>query len=225
MRLGSSRAVPAVLGLGIGLVVIGSLATTAYSNGLRHRGVSVGAGSGYTFAQSSIGGGGFVNVIAADPSGNGVMLAGSDTAGIQRSTDFGVTWQADQHGSITLAEHGVAALLFDPATPQTVYAATGGGIMELQDDGMSWAMLPAGPSFNAGNHSNPAGTSNLLERCTGRLLAVDDSTSSSDTVRGKHIPRPLAIQRHSLDEHRHAGAPWRFLLVQHIHCLGSGRDA
>ena len=56
--------------------------------------------STYSFAQSSLAGGGFENVIAADPWHKGVVISGSDVAGIDRSTDFGETWNAAQGGSL-----------------------------------------------------------------------------------------------------------------------------
>ena len=40
------------------------------------------------FQQSGIAGGGFVNVIAADPSGSGLLIAGGDVSGLHRSTDL-----------------------------------------------------------------------------------------------------------------------------------------
>ena len=78
----------------------------------------------YTFAQSSLSGGGFENVIAADPQNNGVVISGSDVGGLDRSTNFGVTWAADENGTIDQTYHTVAAIAFDPASPGDVYAAS-----------------------------------------------------------------------------------------------------
>lgn len=133
---------------------------------------------GYTLAESSLDGGGFENVIAADPRHNGVVISGSDVAGLQRSADFGETWLPAQGGSITQADHTVAAIAFDSTSPNDVYAATDGGVVESIDDGRTWSPLPSPSdpnfSFNGSNSSNPNATTSA-ERCVGNLLAFDDS--------------------------------------------------
>src|ERR1700733_13765677 len=88
----------------------------------------------YTFAQSSLAGGGFENVIAADPQNNGVVISGSDVGGLDRSTDFGVTWAADENGTIDQTYHTVAGITFDPGALDVVYAATDAGVAESTDD-------------------------------------------------------------------------------------------
>lgn len=130
-----------------------------------------------TFAPSGLDGGGFVNVVAYDPSGSGVVLAGGDVSGIQRSTDFGRTWAPANTGVEGLAELKVASLLFSPRVAGEVYAAVGdegrvGGLLVSTDDGRSWSLRSDVPRFSGGN--NP-GT--LLPsrhpRSTGTLLAAD----------------------------------------------------
>jgi len=139
----------------------------------------------YTFAQSSLAGAGFENVIAADPQHNGVVISGSDVGGLDRSTNFGVTWAADENGTVDQTYHTVAAITFDPATPGDVYAATDGGVAESTDDGATWAAVPSSPAppsafdFNGTNTSNPQGTPSS-ERCVGNLLAIDDTTTPHD---------------------------------------------
>ncbi len=132
--------------------------------------------SAYSFAQSSLAGGGFENVIAADPHHSGVVLSGSDVAGIDRSTNSGLTWVAAQGGSLDQTNNPIASIVFDPKSPNDVYAATDTGVAESMDDGMSWTPLTTGPTFNGSNSGNPNGTTGP-ERCVGNLLAVDDSTS------------------------------------------------
>ena len=139
----------------------------------------------YTFAQSSLAGGGFENVIAADPQNNGVVISGSDVGGLDRSTDSGVHWVADENGTIDQTYHTVAAIAFDPGTPDAVYAATDGGVAESTDDGVTWAPVPSSPppppafNFNGTNTSNPPGAYSS-ERCVGNLLAIDDTTTPHD---------------------------------------------
>src|SRR3954454_837679 len=76
--------------------------------------------------QTGIDGGGFVNVIAADPSGSGLLIAGGDVSGLHRSTDFGDTWRQVNAGVTGIDQLKVAAVAFDPTTPGEVYAAVGG---------------------------------------------------------------------------------------------------
>jgi hypothetical protein len=133
----------------------------------------------YSFATSSLAGGGFENVIAADPRHNGVLISGSDVGGLERSTDSGVMWTGDQNGTINETYHTVAAIAFDPKSPNDVYAATDAGVAESTDDGVSWTPLPPGPDFNGSNISNPSGEPSS-ERCVGNLLAVDDKTTPHD---------------------------------------------
>jgi hypothetical protein len=157
----------------------------------------------YSFAPSSLGGGGFENVIAADPRHNGVLLSGSDVAGIQRSTDYGRTWLPAQHGTITSAYHPVAAIAFDPKSPSDVYAATQAGIAESTNDGASWLPLPLGPNFNGSNMSNPSGTPSA-ERCVGHLLAVDDTTT----------PHHLYAASFNQGVWRYDGTAWTLVVSQ-----------
>jgi hypothetical protein len=134
--------------------------------------------STYSFAQSSLAGGGFENVIAADPFHPDVVLSGSDVGGIDRSTDSGERWLAAQGGSLDQTNNPIAALLFDPKSRNDVYAASDSGVAESTNDGVSWTPLPALPftglPFNGSNDSNPYGTTSS-ERCVGNLLAIDDA--------------------------------------------------
>ncbi len=167
-QAGLGATVAALSSLGVALLAQASGAGAA----TRH---AASAMTHYSFASSSLVGGGFENVIAADPRHNGVVISGSDVAGLQRSRDYGKTWLAAQSGSITQAYHPVTAIAFDPKSPNDVYAATDGGVAESTNDGMSWSPLPAGPDFNGSNLSNPSVTPSA-ERCVGHLLAVDDTT-------------------------------------------------
>jgi hypothetical protein len=158
----------------------------------------------YNFAPSSLGGGGFENVIAADPRHNGVVISGSDVAGLQRSTNFGKTWLPAQHGTITSLYHPIAAIAFDPKTPNEVYAATDGGVAESIDDGVSWSPVPGSPRFNGSNMSNPSSTP-IAERCVGRLLAVDDTTT----------PHQIYAASYNQGVWNYAGGVWTNVVTQH----------
>ena len=128
---------------------------------------------------SGLDGGGFVNVVAFDPSGSGVVLAGGDVSGIQRSTDDGTTWSAANAGVRSLSQLKVASIVFSPSTPGRVYAAvgdqgSGGALLVSTDDGRSWSPRSDVPRFSGGNND---GTSlpDPHPRSTGTLLAVDPS--------------------------------------------------
>lgn len=177
-HLGLRSITAATLGLGMALLTQGTSAahTASLSSG--------NVATQYSFAQSSLSGGGFENVIAADPFHPGVVISGSDVGGIYRSTDYGVMWSAAQSGSLLQTGNPIASIVFDPKTPNLVYAAADSGVAVSTDDGVTWTALPTevqgtepatAPTFNGSNSSNPSGTTGQ-ERCVGNLLAVDDST-------------------------------------------------
>jgi hypothetical protein len=138
--------------------------------------VPAGAQSPTAFAASGIDGGGFVNVVAVDPRRTGVVLAGGDVSGIQRSTDWGRSWSVSDKGFNTSAELKVAALAYAPDNPDTVYAAAGsdtggGGFARSGDGGRTWAFVSRVPQFSGGN--NGGGLPSPHPRSTGNLLAAD----------------------------------------------------
>jgi hypothetical protein len=129
------------------------------------------------FAQSGLAGGGFVNVLAADPFDRSVVLAGGDVSGFHRSTDGGVTWATSNTGLGALTQLPVASILFSATTPGLVYAgvgkvASGGGLLVSHDDGQSWSMLSTTPQFS-GTDNPLRGLPHMHPRSTGVLLAED----------------------------------------------------
>lgn len=82
---------------------------------------------------------GSVPVIAMDPSHPEIMYAGTDGAGVFKTTDGGTTWFASSAG---LAVHNlieVYALEIDRTETNIVFAGTGNGIFRSTDGGASWA--------------------------------------------------------------------------------------
>jgi hypothetical protein len=80
---------------------------------------------------------GRINAIAIDPTDQNIMYVGSDSGGIWKSSDAGVTWTPKS------VPHFVTTLTIDPTTPTTIYAGTGRafgsvGILKSTDAGETW---------------------------------------------------------------------------------------
>ena len=135
-----------------------------------------------TFSPTGLEGGGFQNVVAADPADPSILLSGGDVSGIERSTDGGQTWRAVNAGLVGRAQLEVAAFLFSPLDSSHVYAAigdagTGGGLLESHDAGATWTLRSTVPQF-AGGNAKTAGLPTEHPRSTGNLLAQDPVTGS-----------------------------------------------
>src|SRR5215831_16413649 len=66
-----------------------------------------------------------VGAIAVDPHGSGIIFIGTNSGGVRRSVDGGITWSAVNTGLTNLT---VPALALDASGPQTVYAGAWGGV-------------------------------------------------------------------------------------------------
>jgi hypothetical protein len=139
---------------------------------------AAGAAGPLGFRGSGLGGGGFQNVIALSPTGNGLVLAGGDTSGVYRSTDWGSTWQPSNTGLTDLSQFKIASIEFSPADSSRVYAAAGnagagGGLLVSNDAGLSWTVRSTVPQFAGGDTPNVPGLPPSHPRSTGHLLAID----------------------------------------------------
>ncbi|WP_298009404.1 MULTISPECIES: hypothetical protein [Anaerolinea] len=77
--------------------------------------------------------------LAFAPSDAGVAYLGTGGAGVYKSMDGGLTWNA-----AGLNGQSVTALAVHPASPQQVYAATSSGAVQRSEDGGStWTPIPA----------------------------------------------------------------------------------
>ncbi|MDX6495361.1 MAG: hypothetical protein QOE17_1347 [Gaiellales bacterium] len=135
-------------------------------------------GGAIVFTSSGLGGGGFQNVIAIDPSGSGLVLAGGDTSGVYRSTDWGTTWQPANTGLTDTSQFKIATIEFSPTVPGRVYAGagnagSGGGLLVSDDDGVTWTVRSAVPQFAGGDTPGVSGLPPSHPRSTGHLLAID----------------------------------------------------
>src|SRR5438046_2018655 len=72
------------------------------------------------FQGSGLEGAGFQNVLAVDPSGSGVVLAGGDVSGFPRSTDWGNHWETANGGITSQSDLIVATIVFSDAVPGKV---------------------------------------------------------------------------------------------------------
>ena len=141
----------------------------------------IGGASPTAFVFRSVGpdGGGFINVVAIDPSGSGLVLAGADLGGIQRSTDFGENWTPANTGISGVDRLTIASIVFAADVPGETYAAVGyegadGGLLVSVDGGLSWSLRSTVPEFSgSANQHEPI--PHLNPRSTGALLAVDAS--------------------------------------------------
>jgi photosystem II stability/assembly factor-like uncharacterized protein len=87
------------------------------------------------------GGGGWLWSAAVAPDDAGTIFIGCDVGGIYRSRDHGGSWRIMNDG---LANYYVEALAVDPRNPQTVYAATRGGVHKSTDGGDHWTPMRTG---------------------------------------------------------------------------------
>lgn len=89
--------------------------------------------------QCGWGGGGFYWSAAFHPTQDGVIYMGGDVAGVYKSVDHGRNWRLMNNGLINYAVYSLAV---DRLNPQTVYAATVGGLCKSTDGGEHWQLLP-----------------------------------------------------------------------------------
>ncbi len=73
--------------------------------------------------------------LVVDPQRPAVLYAGTDGAGVFRSTDGGDSWRSASEGLTSLAVYDFA---FDPANSRVIYAATTTGVFRSADGGGSW---------------------------------------------------------------------------------------
>lgn len=114
--------------------------------------------------QPDIPNGGRANTIAVNPANNDEIIVASETGGLFRSINRGVTWKHVDG----LPEFSTVAVAFVPADTSVVIAtvgedtrvANGGGIWRSTDSGLTWTQMPGPPA--------PAGA-------TARLSAFDIS--------------------------------------------------
>ena len=78
-----------------------------------------------------------MNVVAADPNDSEQLYVGTDSTGVLRSADGGVTLAADRDELIGQ----VRSIAVDPYTQGVVFAAAGNYVYRSQDNGDTWQAL------------------------------------------------------------------------------------
>ncbi len=115
-------------------VIFGLIATASTSNAQVPNGAAVAQ-----WEPSGWGGGGYYWATAFHPQKDGVIYMAGDVLGVYKSADHGRSWRIINNG---LANYGVYSLAVDRANPDTVYAASEGGLYKSSDAGEHWALLP-----------------------------------------------------------------------------------
>ena len=77
--------------------------------------------------------------MAVDPNNSLIVYAGFINGGLHKTTDGGANWSAVT--TIPLNFAGVSAIVFDPATPTTIYVGSGAGVFRSPDSGATWTAL------------------------------------------------------------------------------------
>lgn len=124
----------------------------------------------FSWSASQLDGAGTQNCIAIQPGGTGVILSASDVSGLQRSANYGASWQGVNIG-VPASGPGKAAVVCwsnSSTHANTAYAGDDDGFLSSTDGGQTWSLLSGTPNFN-GQGTWP--------RAVGNLIACDQSSS------------------------------------------------
>ena len=91
-----------------------------------------------------------------------MVRAGTQRAGLQKTTDGGTTWTRADVGITFPGLDTIGTVALDPGDPTTLFATAGGHLFKSSDAGASWD--PAGSGIASGDYV--------------RAVAVDPTASS-----------------------------------------------
>lgn len=87
----------------------------------------------------------FTDNIVFDPRNSSVVYVTTQTTGVQRSTDGGVTFSAANTGLTNLRVSRAAGVVIDPRDSQLLYVATeGDGVFKSRNGGATWSAINNG---------------------------------------------------------------------------------
>jgi photosystem II stability/assembly factor-like uncharacterized protein len=103
----------------------------------------------------------FSTALAVDPTNSSVVYTGMINGGLFKTTDGGNNWTA-----VNIPQNFVTVftIVFDPATPATMYVGSGGGLFKSTDSGNTWTPI---------NNFGIPGVPNV------RALAIDPTTPAT----------------------------------------------
>ena len=128
--------------------------------------------------------GGDVNTIVIDPRNPAVVYVGTESGGVYKSTDKGVTWA---HASAGLSSEETYSLAVDVFHSGTLYAATGDGVYKTTNGGDNWTALgSAGPGHLVSRlfvtPSNPA----IVYASDGEVISGNGAGATRYEIKSVH---------------------------------------
>ncbi len=96
--------------------------------------------------------GGEILSIAPVPSRPGQVFAGTASAGIVKSTDFGRTWRSPGPQAAALTAYRLEVSPFDPQLLFAEFGSFSSSFARSRDGGVTWSELEIGPRFTLGAH-------------------------------------------------------------------------
>lgn len=136
-----------------------------------------------------------VTAIAIDPMDPNVLYAGTESAGLYKSVDGGVSWFIIQ-GEIDIGQ--VDSIVIDPQDSQIVYVGTSQfGVYKTQDGGRHWRRMTTGIRHEGDSESGhvimDSSNSQHLFYMTGNLIH-----ESNDGAQSWRLIKPLSTCPHQL---------------------------
>jgi photosystem II stability/assembly factor-like uncharacterized protein len=132
--------------------------------------------------------------LARESTAPGRLIAGGDAGVLQISDDGGASWRSIAEGLSSALR--IRAIVFDPASPNTIYVGTEGrGIFRSTDAGASWT-LHANSSDTVDTYAFlalPGPPTTLLAGTSAGVFSLDRATDSWSPV-GTSLPRAASIQ-------------------------------
>ena len=105
----------------------------------------------YDWTPLPIRGGGYMRYTVVNPKNPDILYAACDVAGVFKSTNGGLRWQAMVEGLDQAKAFSVGSIALDPCNPEIVYAVTAAGLYRSDDGGRQWILWHRGFNVDAGS--------------------------------------------------------------------------